>query len=271
LHARERFGPMDPALYLKRAQLRWRTPDADRVIRREGKLRPARIGKDCGSRCETVGPYLPFQLTRPHLMDEARPMRLPVSRGFYLEGANSQRPGQLVSDPPVPLFFEATRAADKTLRISYWAFFAFARPFRGNPRARGVEGDWERVTIVFDAKDKPALLRLPRAPREVKWSALTLRDGHPLLYATARTHELATTPLSIRDRSARTCVSRDGRRRCTLRVRSDDLLWRPWLLDGGVRDVSEEPWYGFGGAWGHASSESRTTGPLGPSPYVRKF
>jgi hypothetical protein len=55
------------------------------------------------------------------------------------------------------------------------------------------------------------------------------------------------------------------------RVGADDIAiacpscpqWRSWER---LCDAARLPWYGFGGAWGRATSSADTTGPLGPSP-----
>jgi hypothetical protein len=43
--------------------------------------------------------------------------------------------------------------------------------------------------------------------------------------------------------------------------------WATWDQLGGLRRVRDEPWYGFGGAWGRAKDPDGTTGPLGPSQW----
>ena len=40
--------------------------------------------------------------------------------------------------------------------------------------------------------------------------------------------------------------------------------WRTWKH---LRPVKEEPWYGFGGAWGTNWPRGDLSGPLGPSAY----
>jgi hypothetical protein len=264
IHDAERYGPIDPAMFLDDAELRWARGRRDVTVVRQGRLRAQAIGEDCGEGCATFGPYLPYQLTRPYRKGKRRPRLLAARQGFYLDGDAAVRPGQLVSDPPVPLFYDAQAAVGSApLRITYWAFFPFGRAFRNQPSARGREGDWEAMTIEFDAKRAPTAVVLPRpeAPRRVSWSAIPekVETSHPVLFATAQSHELAAVR---RTDPTRICVQSV----CARRLRDDDLAWRPWIV-GGVRPVREEPWYGFGGAWGRAGDANRTTGPLGPSAF----
>jgi hypothetical protein len=168
---------------------------------------------------------------------------------MYLEIPNALRRGQLVNQPPVPAFFQDEPAqGKKPRRVTYWLFFGFERP-RGARRARrGHEGDWERVSIDLDADDDPSTLTtvLGRVPWDtVKRTAI---DGHPVLYATQGTHALTLTRPATTKRS---------------------LAWKTWAPPGGIRDVTKETWYGFGGAWGHAGARGGRTGPLGPSAYAR--
>jgi hypothetical protein len=44
----------------------------------------------------------------------------------------------------------------------------------------------------------------------------------------------------------------------------DCPIWRTWLQ---MIDATQQPWYGFGGAWGQAANDGGRTGPLGPSEY----
>jgi hypothetical protein len=44
-------------------------------------------------------------------------------------------------------------------------------------------------------------------------------------------------------------------------------VWRTWQL---LTDAQQEPWYGYGGAWGAVGTRPGTIGPLGPSAYKTK-
>ena len=250
-HPAERFGPLDPSMFLRSASLRWRRPGADPVIRPR-RVRPASLGGACQpAACARFGPFLATQLTRPHLKRARRPRRLPTSRGIYLEGADDLRRGQLVHDPPVPAFFRTDEA--KPAEITYWMFFGASRR-RARPPRRTREGDWERVTIRLDDKKKPAWLVLPSSERPVAWEDVRrTKDGHPVLFAALGRHALFVGAC----RSPRTSET------CREDPRARGLRWDTWR---DARDVTVQPWYGFGGAWGHAGRRSGLTGPLGPRP-----
>jgi hypothetical protein len=265
LHRRERYGPLDPAMFLQTATVRWAQRGRDPQILRPGRQTAAAIGAACDERCATVGPYLSDQLTRPYRRGRARPRRLPVTDGLYLDGDATLRPGQLVPRPSVPIFYEATPAADAaSMQITYWAFFPFHRALR--QRARGHEGDWEAVTVELDPQRRPTTVRFarPGGARTVAWSDLTARGTHPLVFATAQSHELAARSSGGR-RASRRCVRVGRRRVCTLHLRGAALRWEP--RGANVQALREQPWYGFGGAWGRVGASNATTGPLGPSRF----
>ena len=159
LHPDERYGALDPAMLLRRSGLRWRRPGADRVVVRAGQIRPARLGASCTDRiCVEYGPFLSSQLTRPFSGGSQRPRRLPRSRGMYLESPSSLRRGQLVEDPPVPIFYEVVKR-DKPAQIKYWLFFG-ANGHAARRRRPPREGDWEWFTLRLDAKNRPKSVEL---------------------------------------------------------------------------------------------------------------
>jgi len=256
LSGSEHYGPIDPARYLASARLRWLRPKVDPLVLKGPRLLAA-IGADCGDRCAAFGAYGVDQLTRPFRSGRNRPQNLQRDQGFYLDGSSLMKPGQLVPNPHVPLFYEGDAS-----RITYWAFFAFAQRVRVKGAARGREGDWEAVTVTFE-RGQPSEVRLDRRgpTRVVAWETMKLAGGtHPKLYVTARSHELATRARSLGQRGARPCASPG--RGCVRRVRDPGLVWRPSLAK-----LEDQPWYGFGGAWGEPGKGSRTTGDLGPSRY----
>ncbi len=262
LHRKEHFGPMDPQRYLATARLRWRRPGPDPTVRRGARVESA-IGAACTQRCAAFGPYRPDQLTRPFRSGAHRPLQLVRGEGFYIDASDLMHTGELVTAPQVPVFYEGNET-----QITYWAFFAFTQPFGVKRSPAGREGDWEAMTLRFGAKKQPTelLLDRPGASRSVAWDSLEhAGTTHPVIYVTARSHELATKA-SRGQRSTKVCAGTGKRRRCVRRVRGDRLLWQPWTTEL-MRKLSEQPWYGFGGAWGETGKNSRSTGELGPSSF----
>ncbi|MCE7891597.1 MAG: hypothetical protein DYH12_18180 [Sorangiineae bacterium PRO1] len=246
LHPAEPYGPLDPAAFIHGSALRWRRPGGDALIDR-APVNPETLGVPCERQhCATFGPYLSPQLTRPFTRDpRLRPRRLPLSRGMYLELDDRLRRGQLLSDPPVRTFY-----AIKDSEITYWLFFGATRRFARPPRV-AREGDWERITIRLDHEHRPAAAVLPIGDGAVPWHHVTTtKDGHPILFASLERHALFHTPCAL----PRTNT-------CRTHPRARGLRWDTWKM---LEDVAEQPWFGFGGAWGHAGARSDLTGPLGP-------
>lgn len=248
LHPAESSGPLDPAMLLRGAALRWRRPGPDKTIVPTGRIDAKQLGAACADpTCVAYGPFHAHALTRPFSDGTARPRRLPVSRGMYLEAPDLMRRGQLVRRLKVPAFFEATTSKAKPLEITYWLFFGASRPFARPPKP-SREGDWERFTLRFDAKRKPKELVLRADEPPVAWKDVEQVNGHPKLYASLDTHALYTT----------TSRTRPGKS-----PRGHGLRWVITPTD--LHNVRTQPWYGFGGAWGHAGGRGDLTGPPGPT------
>lgn len=117
------------------------------------------------------------------------------------------------------------------------------------------EGDWERVTVYLDRTDPenaaPESVLFYRhstnTPR--KWANVE-RDSetHPVAYSAIGSHASLPTPgfgqIDVGD--------------------PDGPRWRTW---GDLSSIVEQPWYGFGGAWGRVGKVRDATGPLGPGPH----
>ena len=88
--------------------------------------------------------------------------------------------------------------------------------------------------------------------------------SHPRAYVAKGSHATYSHP----GRFAQ-ILTRGGRE--TLAVRDDARacvscpLWYTWKPPTMLVDAEQQPWYGFGGAWGVVGSVSDFTGPLGPS------
>jgi hypothetical protein len=116
------------------------------------------------------------------------------------------------------------------------------------------EGDWERMTVYLDASDpegaEPDSVAFYRHSTNtfLPWSRVE-RDGtHPIGYSAIGSHASLPTP----DFGFIDVGDRHGPRWET----ADDLV-----------PVHEQPWYGFGGAWGRVGKVRDSTGPLGPGAH----
>jgi hypothetical protein len=287
VHRGEDSGPASPAQFLRESTLYWRRPFlSDRRIADRGTVVPARLGTACGgldAGCYTQDGALASDFTRPHDGARERPRDASVSEGFYLDPPDSAHRGEVGTEAHVPIYYEI-RPGEET-RITYWFFYGFSRPnkpFLGG-NAAGLlshEGDWENVDVVLDGDDEPrAVLFYGHGhPRPTPWRAVcklvegggedcdSSSPGRPVVYSALFSHASYATPDEERDEASRVCKKLLVRI-CSYDFRNRGFLWDPLAEPGDLREVRAEPWYGFGGAWGHAGRFKDTTGPLGPSKY----
>jgi hypothetical protein len=195
------------------------------------------------------------EVTRPHER-VYRPLTLPSAEGFYLDfddrwlrrirGENRPR--------PAPVYVERRRERSEhgpVVRLSYWMLFPMHDPAKGWA-GPSHEGDWERVDVLLGGEEgghRPIALELydaDGARRAVPWSDVARASDQavgaegsqrPMLSATRGAHSLST-------RACHDC--------------------RPWRTWEQIVIARNQPWYGYGGAWGAAGPTSSTTGPLGP-------
>ncbi len=120
------------------------------------------------------------------------------------------------------------------------------------------EGDWERITVYLDASDPGGTP--PAAVAFYRHSTNTFRawddvekdaSTHPVVYSAIGSHASLPSPgygfIDVGDEN--------GPR------------WRTWEPDDALASIAEQPWYGFGGAWGRLGRVRDSTGPLGPGAH----
>jgi len=120
------------------------------------------------------------------------------------------------------------------------------------------EGDWERITVYLDEANPgqapPAAVAFYRhstntfrAWEEVEKEAET----HPVVYSAIGSHASLPSPgygfVDVGD--------------------ADGPRWRTWEPEDALVSIVEQPWYGFGGAWGRLGRVRDATGPLGPGAH----
>lgn len=117
------------------------------------------------------------------------------------------------------------------------------------------EGDWERMTVYLDKTDPfgaaPESIAFYRHSTNTfrKWDGVEKADGtHAVGYAAIGSHATLPTPgfghIDVGD--------------------PDGPRWRTWE---DLVPIVEQPWYGFGGAWGRVGKVRDSTGPLGPGAH----
>jgi hypothetical protein len=290
--ARERRLPIAAGDFISHATLRWRDGDCgDETVaagletarpsvppldaaRLGGKAPPYshRPGRPPG--CTLAKRFSTNGYTRPY--DPLRANDIPIDEGFYLDlddrlrqaPAAAARRSRTVT---APAYFELRRERHRgraALRITYWLLFASQHG--GGPsassRSRGpVEGDWERLSVLLRPVGAGAYLPLsvrygdedgrPRYAEVVRdvpwraarrWNAPDGRRARPLALAARGSHRLSGGGV---DGSGGAC------RRC--------VLWLTWR---DLHPARDQPWYGYGGAWGEAGGPGAAAG-LGPSPW----
>ena len=120
------------------------------------------------------------------------------------------------------------------------------------------EGDWERITVYLDeaepeAKPPAAVAFYRHATNTFKtWPSMEKHDEtHPVVYCGIGSHaSLPSADFGFIDVGD-----------------SDGPRWRTWEADNGLAAAREQPWYGFGGAWGKVGRVLDSTGPLGPGAH----
>jgi Vacuolar protein sorting-associated protein 62 len=243
LHPDERYQPMSAEEFLARSSLEWRG-----------------------------GGILASEFTRP--FDELPFRVVSKSQGFYLELDDAARPG---AGPRAPAYFEARRLADGSTSIFYWLFFGFSQPNTPGPdlSAFGHEGDWEGLEVVLGGSGLPSEVRYHEHSlvAAVPWSDVckarhkgqedcSASEGHPIAYSARGSHASYSATGTVPQ-----CLGTTGPKKY-LCLDDESRLgpqWRTW--ENPLLPAAAQPWYGFGGAWGHAGRDGDTTGPLGPSFY----
>jgi hypothetical protein len=117
------------------------------------------------------------------------------------------------------------------------------------------EGDWERITVYLDEADPegapPVSVGFYRHSTNTfkKWDGVDKQDGtHAVAYSAIGSHASLPTPgfgfIDVGD--------------------PDGPPWRTWE---DLAPIAEQPWFGFGGAWGRVGKVRDSTGPLGPGAH----
>jgi hypothetical protein len=130
------------------------------------------------------------------------------------------------------------------------------------------QGDWEGLTVVAGQDDEPVSVQFRahgQDPPPLPWATVESRGGRPVAYCGQGSHATYEGPKSPTAAHFRDFVAEKGPE------------WDVLAGTGGLRPVRDEPWYGFGGAWGDPDlddhwmsldvARSDFTGPLGPSGY----
>lgn len=115
------------------------------------------------------------------------------------------------------------------------------------------EGDWERITIYLGAdpeRSPPhAVVFYRHSTNTVRtWSGVEKEGARPVVYAAIGSHASLPSPgfgfIDVGD--------------------PNGPRWQTW---DDLAPAEDQPWYGFGGAWGRLGRVRESTGPLGPAAH----
>jgi hypothetical protein len=259
------------------------TLDPDRLgSPRPYELRPP--GDDCERRRSTG--YTTTQPTRPY-GGAGRPPGLAADEGYYVDLWTERLDGEpdiAVRDSQeylrgIPVYVDRWRVTidgHPGLRYVYWLLYG-SNVRHARPPGHGIqhEGDWERLSVLLrrdgDSDDyAPVSVRFYRDGKveDVPWRSLETTAGdaggvatHPVVYAGRGSHTMYPSPglHELRRDGAKDPVTfEDVTKAC-----EECPEWRTWEM---LRQVHEEPWYGYAGAWGYPRD---SPGQEGPSPFLR--
>ena len=270
LHPDDPYGPIDPLEFVERSALVWHRPNVSLQVEKRTKVNPARLGRLCSDLldgCYEHESYLTRELTRPFHGGPHRPPYLNRGRGFALVPDRAAQRGHTkpADVAKVPMLWDVRRTS-RALLVTYWFYFGYSRPYQLLARASGDiaahDGDWENIEVALDP-DGERPLRVffygHGKPDRVEWKAMEVADStHPVVYSARESHASYAKAGSRQvkgDAGTATDHTAPG------------VRWETWARPDGLRRVRDEPWYGFGGAWGRAKDPDGTTGPLGPSQW----
>lgn len=122
------------------------------------------------------------------------------------------------------------------------------------------EGDWERITLYLDQAapltKPPAHVAYYRHATNTfrKWQSVRKQGTHPLVFCAIGSHASLPSPgfgfIDVGD--------------------PNGPRWETWKPENGVLPIEDQPWYGFGGAWGRLGKVRDATGPLGPGAHWKR-
>lgn len=258
----ERNRPANASTVVQRSKLMWDLdkPCGDDVVAQdvdEATLAAGGYERRAGG-CrseETERAFRTNEDTAPNHSED-----VPDRQGFYLDLDDGYRGGEpLDSDGrvPAPMYWEYVpgEAGSGEAAYIYWLFYAY------NDYLNNHEGDWERVAVqvkddqpvgvTFWKHNEPACM--------VPWTSLDNWEGHPITYSAKGSHG-SYPDVGLHGHPGGTDTTSQG----------DE--WQTWEH---AQSITEQPWWGYAGAWGWQNPVNRSllkefSGPDGPNPVYDK-
>lgn len=298
LHPRERSYPAAVDRHLEGAALWWADDSGCEDSLVAARVDPAKLGdggyrqRRLNERCRQIErAYTTNEPAHPYVPARKR-NGLAEGEGFYLDTTSaagtsdpSAQPDERARIPlSTPIYYDVTSATvdgEAGTQISYWSFF---------PRGVGTwlewwdddhggrywgrdrivrDGDWERVDVLARRDGDrwiPVTLRThsETGVLDTPWTDVQHFDGtHPVLYSALASHTPYVRPGFHQTQhlvSTGNYVIADDTVRCR-----GCPHWRTWQR---LVDAREQPWYGYGGAWGPDRGTPGRTGSAGPGAAV---
>lgn len=283
-HTYEKFFPMGQREFINKSSLRWAhdagCPDA--LLAPRGNVNMTALGNGSYRRAEASDwtcrlkdvRYRSNQATRPYQTNKYNREK---PEGFFLDLKNKARPGtKPVAGRGAPVYYNYVSGS----YITYWFMYGFDDKGGGAAElAASHEGEWERIIVRLNSQNLPTkvLYFQHNCPGEpYTWSAMKAngfltRTTHPIVYAAKGAHasypKKTKIPLgggSCPDQSSGINKYQGSGDNAT----GGGAVWQTWR---DVRAINQEPWYGYGGAWGEVDADADSaflrnisTGPMGP-------
>jgi hypothetical protein len=275
IHPDEQFTPASVRYFLDNGELKFSNADwGDDTVLNNDELRGPDGTRRNWRRLGFVNPissvnvddgirFWTDQHTRPY--DNGRHWALGPNEGFFLNLLGEDHRGGVGTSAPE--YYEWSPGACSSqgctpAYVTYWFFYAYNDGFDNINH----EGDWERISIHFNYNEAPIEVAYYRhnCHRILDWSTAVPKEGtHPVVYAAKGSHGSYPTP-----NGSDSCVPGIDDT-----VQAGGARWATWQR---MAEVTRQPWYGYGGAWGEVGDccpgiEGETTGPLGPSPWKQPY
>jgi hypothetical protein len=244
LHKDERHGPTDAGQYIASSELVWSHDQGrgDHVVAERGEIDQTKLG-DGGYSHSTNGWVGGHHDDHHASNDDVRPADgtgPSGNEGFFLEPGDGVKQG---ADPNTnaPVYHDAKDGH----YITYWFFFGY------NAGLNGHQGDWERIIVKLDRRNRPTMVRYHQhdSHQDLPWSKVPKQGNHPLVFTAKGSHASYSKP---------------GRHHYFTDVAGRGKQWKTW---NNLRTLRNQAWYGYGGAWGEVGVSKHTTGPSGPSSH----
>lgn len=264
---KEEYRAANASEYITNSSLKWshQGKGADQTFDTPGHIDQGALGRgDYSNRARNAQGLDTGRLIRSN--EDVRPKdnRGPGGdEGFYLDLPKEHHKSQR-SGTDAPVYYEAKNGH----YITYWFFYAF----NAGPAPGGVddhEGDWERICVHLDSSNRAtevAYFQHDGPPKVYAWRDVP-KEGvtHPVVYSAKGSHASYTSPGSKRLHKSGLPIPV---------VKDHASKGARWVADPGgaadhLTDVTQQAWYGYGGAWGEPGSITETTGPQGPSGHKK--